>query len=58
MRFAKTLADAYGITEDYAILLEATWHRQTPTQDELREDGATNAGLLLRNSELCRSRGC
>lgn len=37
MRFAKTLADAYGITEDYAILLEATWHRQTPTQDELRE---------------------
>ena len=37
MRFAKTLADAYGINEDYAILLEATWHRQTPTQDELRE---------------------
>ena len=37
MRFAKTLADTYGISEDYAILLAATWHRQTPTQDELRE---------------------
>ena len=37
MRFSKTLAKAYGIPEDYAILLEATWHRlPPPTQDELR----------------------
>ena len=33
----KALAEAYGIPEDYAILLEATWHRQDPMQDELRE---------------------
>ena len=33
----KALAEAYGLPEDYAILLEATWHRQDPTQDELRE---------------------
>ena len=37
MIFAKTLADTYGISEDNAILLAATWHRQTTTQDELRE---------------------
>ena len=37
MRFTKVLADGYGISEDYAILVEATWHRDTPTQDELSE---------------------
>lgn len=37
MRISKALAKAYGITEDYAILLAATWHRDTPTQDELRK---------------------
>ena len=37
MRFSKQLAKAYGITEDFAILVLATWHLQTPTQDELRE---------------------
>ena len=37
MRFTKVFADGYGISEDYAILVEATWHRDTPTQDELRE---------------------
>ena len=37
MRFSKQLAKAYGITEDFAILVIATWHLETPTQDELRE---------------------
>ena len=37
MRFTNVLADGYGISKDYAILVEATWHRDTPTQDELRE---------------------
>ena len=37
MRFTKVLADGYGISKDYAILVEATWHRDTPTQNELCE---------------------
>ena len=37
MRFTNVLADGYGISKDDAILVEATWHRDTPTQDELRE---------------------
>ena len=36
MRFSKDLAKAYGITEDYAILVIATWHLQTPTEDDLQ----------------------
>ena len=37
MRISEALAKAYGIPKDYAILLSATWHRDTPTQDELRD---------------------
>ena len=37
MRFSKRLAKAYGISEDFAILVLATWHLQSPTHDELRE---------------------
>ena len=35
--YYKALAEEYAIPEDYAILLEATWHRQTPDEGELRE---------------------
>tara|TARA_B100000212_G_C27363219_1_gene529170 strand:+ start:387 stop:878 length:492 start_codon:yes stop_codon:yes gene_type:complete len=37
MRFTNVLADEYGISKDYAILVEATWHSDAPTQNELRE---------------------
>lgn len=37
MRNAKILADAYGISEDYAILLVAAGHRQPLTEDDVRE---------------------
>ena len=37
MKNAKILAEAYGISEDYAILLVAAGHRQPHTEDDFRE---------------------
>ena len=37
MLISKAIAKAYGISEDFAILLAATMHRWDPTDDELLE---------------------
>ena len=37
MRFAKTLANAYGISLDMAILIAATGHRQELIEDDVRD---------------------
>ena len=35
MSFSDLLAKTYGIPEHFAVLIEATWHLQTPTEKEL-----------------------
>ena len=35
MSFSDLLAKTYGIPEHFAMLIEATWHLQTPTEKEL-----------------------